>query len=128
MQFATIFREGPHIAKLGDGRESRGYYYTIVKEWREYDEADENLVNTWTDEEIWVLYPDGIFEYHHLKDKEHVEEICPGLFNRSRYDAFVEMMKGFKTEWRDELEYDEANRETLPLISDEELDELEGKT
>ena len=122
MQIATIFREGPDIAKFDDGSEQKGHYYTIAKQWNEFDEADENPINSWIDRETWVIYPDGVFEYHHIKNKEETEEVCPGLYDRTRYDAFVEMMKNFKTEWMAELEYDEENRKVYPLEPDDEID------
>ena len=112
MQFATIIREGPEVSVADDGRVFQGHYYIISKQWKEFDEKDENPINVWEEKETWIIYPDGIFEYHVDKDKEQMHEICPGLFDRFRYNAFVEMMKNFKTEWMAELEYDEDNRKT----------------
>lgn len=122
MLFATIFREGPNVAKLDDGSVVKGYYYTFAKEWKEYDDNDEEVINSWIEDETWIIYPDGIFEYHNTKEKEQVYKRCHGTFDSSRYNTFVEMMKNFKTDWKEELEYDEKGQETFPIVSEEELD------
>ena len=78
--------------------EEIGYFFEEV----EIEEFDDETYYT---DRRWEIFPDGTFTCNTQRSWERWDIPVEGIFERSRYEEFVNQMKELKTDWIDELTY-----------------------
>lgn len=94
MDDSCEYNSGP----ITRGAEEIGYFF---EESKAVEIGDETLYS----DSRWELFPDGTFTCDTQRSWESWDIPQEGVFERSRYEEFVNQMKVLKTDWKDQLTY-----------------------
>ena len=94
MDHSYEYNSGP----ITKGGEEIGYFF---EESKAVKIGDETLYS----DSRWELFPDGTFTCDTQRSWESWDIPQEGVFERSRYEEFVNQMKVLKTDWKDQLTY-----------------------